>query len=102
MDSREEINRLGKDELLYELKILGVTTLNNVDEMQKTLRQLRKIEGNASFVRPKHPYTCDEDFADLEVKLVEIKELVNNFSGLPKSPEQPVRYPLSLRMLNVA
>ncbi|KAK9751651.1 hypothetical protein QE152_g4875 [Popillia japonica] len=87
MDSREEINRLSKGELLYELKILGVTTLTNVDEMRKTLRHLRKIEGNASFVRPKHPYTCDKDLADLNAKLAEIKELVDSFSGLPKSPE---------------
>lgn len=55
--------------------------------MRKTLRQLRKIEGHASFVRPKYPFTCDQDLEALEAKLTEIRDLLENFAGLPKSPE---------------
>lgn len=73
--------------IMFKLEILDVSTLDNVAEMRKTLRQLRKVEDNASFVRPKYPFSCDEDLQALEAKFTGIKALIENFSCLPKPPD---------------
>lgn len=87
MSWKEEINRLSKDELTYELTVLGVTTLTDVNEMRKALRRLRKLQKSASFVFPDYPYTYDEDREALEAKVKEIESLVSTFSDSSKSTE---------------
>lgn len=87
METKEEINRLSKDELEYELRILGVTTLDKVEDMRKTLRQLRRVEKSEKFLRPVYPFECAEDLEALAVKLGELKPLVAEFSSGRRSAE---------------
>lgn len=85
MNHKEEINRLSKDEIAYELAILGVTTISDMGEMRKTLRRLRKLQKSASFVSPKYPFTYEQDVEALEAKVKEIQALIDSFSDSSKS-----------------
>lgn len=87
METRLEIERLSKDELAYELAVLGVTTVTTVDDMRATLRRMRRLAKHESFVRPAHPYTVAEDIAALTQLSTEIKSLLDLFAGSRTSSE---------------
>lgn len=87
MDAKIDIGRLAQDELTYELRIRGVTTVTTVDSMRRTLRQLRRIENSESFHWPVYPYKFTEDSEALKNKLQELEGLVKSFSGGATSPE---------------
>lgn len=87
MEYRMELERLSKDELAYELAILGVTTVTTVEEMRKTLRRMRKLAKHGSFVRPAHPFTVAVDLAALTGLSTEIKALLDTFAGSRASTE---------------
>lgn len=76
-----EINRLSQDELVYELQIRGVTTVTVVEEMRRTLRQLRKLEKSENFTWPDYPFTFKDDETALKAKLTELEGLVDKFTG---------------------
>lgn len=87
MSLKEEINRLAKDELTYELAVLGVTTLTDVNEMRKALRRLRRLQKSDSFVFPTYPYTFEQDHDALSAKGKEIQALVESFADTSKSAD---------------
>ncbi|KAK9700984.1 Reverse transcriptase (RNA-dependent DNA polymerase) [Popillia japonica] len=80
MEYRMELERLSKDELAYELAILGVTTVTTVEEMRKTLRRMRKLAKHGSFVRPAHPFTVAVDLAAMRKTLRRMRKLAKHGS----------------------
>lgn len=87
MEFKMEVNRLSQDELSYELRIRGVTTLTTMDTMRKTFRRLRKLEKSDSFVWPKYPCEFAEDEVALKAVIAELETLISTFSGGTTSSE---------------
>lgn len=61
MDAKLEINRLNKEELIYDLRIRGIEETSTVDSMRRSLRMLLTFQHSPTYVWPPHPYTFDED-----------------------------------------
>lgn len=78
MEGKLNIGRLSKTELIYQLKIRGVTHDATVEIMRSTLRGLMKIEKSSSFIAPTYPFTFAEDRLAIEAGLAEIEELLND------------------------
>lgn len=87
MATKMEVNRLSRDELVYELKIRGVDEADTVDSMRRSLRYLMRLEKSTSYVRPKYPFSFAEDTAALEALLTATKALVDTFVGSKSAPE---------------
>lgn len=81
-----EINRLGKDELAYELEVRGVEEEISVAEMRQALRGLLKLGKGTSFVYPDHPFAFDVVAAALESLIAQIMELTSTFADVKNSP----------------
>src|ERR1044072_3544486 len=86
MDFKVEIGRLSQDELVYELKIRGITSELTVDVMRSTLRELKKLEPSSGFIPPTYPFSYADDKASIELKLLELEPIVENFADLRTSP----------------
>lgn len=82
MPFKLDVDRLLKDELVYELKIRGIAESDNVDALRKSLRSALSIEKDSSFVfhLPLVESTTDE--LDIcETKLKDISTVLSTFSG---------------------
>lgn len=80
-----EVNRLDKDELIYELSFRGITDKKTVDEMRTSLRHLLKLEQAGSLAYAKYPFTFAQDKACLDEQLTQITALIQNFADLENS-----------------
>lgn len=85
MEERLEINRLDKDELIYELMFRGLSEKKTVYEMRTTLRHLLKLEKAGSLDYPTYPFTFVQDQAYLERKSTDLKTLIGEFSDVENS-----------------
>ena len=82
-----EVNRLSGDELAYELLVRGITGVETVDQMRKSLRSLLKLERASSPLEyPVYSIKFDEDVTVLRDKSVEIRELLDCFEGERDGP----------------
>lgn len=85
-----EVNRLEKEELIYEVKSRGITVDDTAKatELRKTFRQLLKVERkDPRFTLPKHPFTFQEDNDALGQKMAEIDDLLKGLATGQESPE---------------
>lgn len=86
-----EINRMSSEELTYVLAIRGITGLSTVDEMRKTLRNIKKLEKTGtSFIAPEYPYTAEQDKIAIETKIAEIQSLIEDFDGYSDSESRKI------------
>lgn len=77
-----EINRLASDELAYELAIRGITNVSTVDQSRKTLRNLLKLERQATPIDyPEYPFDFEEDSDALKGKITDITDWLKDFDG---------------------
>lgn len=87
MDLKLEVNRLEKDELIYELAFRGITDKTTVEDMRKSLRAIFRLEKTESSLKyPKYPYTFGEDADYISAKILELQTLISGFSDLAGSP----------------
>ena len=82
-----EINRLTKEELIYELKIRGIDDVSSCESMKKSLRYLMRLAQSSSYAFPTYPYKCEEDCDALENQVEEITQLLESFTGNKSSAE---------------
>lgn len=88
MEGKLEVNRLGKEELAYELAFRGVSGEATVREMRRQLRGFLRLERAGTSVKyPKYPFKFTEDFQFVEDKMAELTDLVKNFSDFDSSPD---------------
>lgn len=90
MEGKFEVNRLGKDELIYELKIRGanITDDTTVTDMRKSLRSYLKLEKSGSEIRyPKYPFTFKEDVDYIADKVRELGALISDFADFDQSSQ---------------
>lgn len=86
MECKLEVNRLEKDELIYELKFRGCTDNLTVKDMRKTLRGFIKLEKSKSDLKyPDYPFSFDEDHDSISTKLDDIKALIEDFNDSDSS-----------------
>lgn len=79
-----DVDRLSRDELLYELAVFGVEhpAEATVDDLRKVLRKSLRLEKSSlAYKKPKYPFLFAEDQAALESKLLELEDLLDNFDG---------------------
>ncbi|KAK4877550.1 hypothetical protein RN001_010056 [Aquatica leii] len=77
-----EVNRLSAEELVYELVIRGISELDTVDAMRKTLRSLLRLEREGqSLDYPAYPFKVAEDIKELNDKVSEMQALLQDFDG---------------------
>lgn len=78
-----DINRLHKDEAVYELVVRGweVTDTDTVDEMRRSLRGLLLRERSGGSIRRplEHPFSFEEDRLAVQNGLDEVDRLVSEF-----------------------
>lgn len=81
MESKLEVNRLEKDELIYELKFRGFTDVLTVKDMRKTLRNYLKLENSKSDLKyPEYPFSFREDIEYISRKIRDIENLITDFN----------------------
>lgn len=81
------VNRLDKDELVYELAIRGIAA-GNCDEMRHRLGVARQLEKSGDSIKfPEYPFSFAEDAAVVDRKIKEIIPLIGKFSGDEKCGE---------------
>lgn len=81
MELNFECNRLAKDELAYELRIRGFEDVGAVEEMRTCLRNVLKLEKSGQkLTYPSYALKSEDEFEIVEVKIVEIQNLIDNFS----------------------
>lgn len=85
MDLKIVVNRLEKEEITYELRIRGISTLSNVSDMRKSLRNLLKLEHETSHQSsplryPKYPFSFKEDMTYVLAKVNELETLIKDFA----------------------
>lgn len=74
-----QVNRLGQDELNYELKIRGIAT-GTVDSMRHNLAMAIRLEKSGESVRyPEYPFQPDEDLLAVKAKLEDLEAAVGSF-----------------------
>lgn len=90
MDLKIVVNRLGKDELLYELAFRGITNIDTVRKMRKSLRNIMKLERQVDDVTkmhyPKYPFSFTDDMRYVAEKITEIEKLIQEVAADDKSP----------------
>ncbi|KAK4884186.1 hypothetical protein RN001_000457 [Aquatica leii] len=70
------------EELVYELVIRGISELDTVDAMRKTLRSLLRLEREGqSLDYPAYPFKVAEDIKELNDKVSEMQALLQDFDG---------------------
>lgn len=74
---------LKQEELNYELRIRGLSSSGTVDLKRRLLRgALSQESANRSFQEHvSHPYKIEEDVAEIQVTLDELKKLIEEFNG---------------------
>lgn len=87
-----DINRLKKDELIYELAIRGIASspAKTVDELRSCLRPMLKLEkAKTSLSYPEYNMNLDEEFKIISSKYAELKDLLSKLQAgtLKQSPE---------------
>lgn len=87
MNKKSDIERLVKDELIYEIRIRGGIETGSVADLRKELRCLLKVEKNASFVLPSYPYSYDEDVVAINLIISSLERDVETFVGTKGSSE---------------
>lgn len=87
MDAKIEINRLSKDELVYELSLYGVTGEATVESMRRSLRQLRKLYAGTKYELPPYPFTFEQDVAAVKAKIESLTDAVNKFADVRTSSD---------------
>lgn len=75
-----EASYLGREELAYELAIRGITGDLTAEVMQRTFRQLVKLERTSSFEAHPYPFTFAEDKAAIELKFTELSAKIDDFN----------------------
>ncbi|XP_023312215.1 uncharacterized protein LOC111692437 [Anoplophora glabripennis] len=85
MSQKMQINRLDKDELIYELTVRGIGT-GRVEEMRHRLLQAMQLEKEGDSIKyPPYPFKFDED-CDAVTKTLEVIEgMVDKFNDGSKS-----------------
>lgn len=87
MSRRVEINRLSRDELVYELTWRGIAS-GTVEEMRGRLAVARQIERSGESLHyPPYPFTFAEDVQSVARSLDLMTPLVDNFSGSDKDAQ---------------
>lgn len=87
MEGKLEINRLERDELLYELRYRGITDRETVKDMRTCLRGILKIESSSTkLTYPKYSVPFIEDYGAVQNKIKELRDLINEFSDSTSSP----------------
>lgn len=83
MARRMQVQRLGKDELEYELKVRGIS-VGTCEIMRHNLAMAIRLEKSGdSFKYPKYPFTFTEDYAAVVSKLDETETWLKNFEPQP-------------------
>lgn len=82
-----KVNYLLKDDLIYELRVRGVTEVTTVDHMRQMLRQLVRLPATSSFVLPPYPFTFAEDVEAVTARIATVTSAIESFSGDCKSTE---------------
>lgn len=82
MPFKLDVDRLHKDELIWELRSRGIAESDNVDALRKSLRSALSLEKDASFNQP-IPFEGDasEELNICQTKLNDITEFLTTFSG---------------------
>lgn len=87
MSRKMTINRLEKEELIYELKIRGVA-VGSVEEMRPRLALALQLEKSGDSLRyPDYPFKFTEDAEAVSKTLSEITTMVVDFQGVKNSGE---------------
>ncbi|XP_050304517.1 uncharacterized protein LOC126742033 [Anthonomus grandis grandis] len=87
MPRKVHVNRLNKDEVIYELAIRGIAE-GSVEEMRPRLPVAFQLERNGDSVRlPEYPFSFEEDALAVYKKTKEVSLLVGKFSNGRKSGE---------------
>lgn len=81
MNRKLEVDRLGKEELEYELKVRGGELPGSVECMRKELRVLLKAEKDKSFVLPKYPFTHAQDVDALRALIESLRTAIPTLEG---------------------
>lgn len=85
MSRRVEVNRLDKEELIYELVWRGIA-IGTVEEMRTRLALARQMErNNESLHYPPYPFSFRQDVAAVTKKLDDLTVFIDNFSESSKS-----------------
>lgn len=90
MERNYEVNRLERQELVYELKVRGavITDETTVKDMRKSLRSYLELEKSGSEVKyPKYPFTFKQDIEYIAGKIAEIEGLISDFADFDSSPQ---------------
>lgn len=84
-----DYTRLTRDEVEYELLIRGVTDIETVSEMKKTLAALLRIEKKE---KSRGPTSYDGDVKEelevCQVKLRELRDKIRNYSGIERTDSE--------------
>lgn len=81
MSRKMQVNRLDKEELIYELTVRGIAT-GNVEDMRRRLTQAIQLEKDGDSLKyPAYPYTFDEDYEEVKKKLDSLTDLVEVFDN---------------------
>ena len=85
MSRRIEVNRLDRDELIYELAWRGIA-VGTVDEMQAQLVLARQMEKSGESLHyPSYPFSFKQDAGAVTRKLDDLVRTVGTFSDTRKS-----------------
>lgn len=86
MSYRIDIQRLNKQELIYELKIRGFVDVGNVEQMRDCLRNLIRLKNTEnSLTYPECELVFDDEYKIIDGKIKEIFELVEELDTGRKS-----------------
>lgn len=81
MTRKMHINRLDKEELIYELTVRGIG-IGNCDEMRHRLAMAIRMETSGDSLRyPKYPYTFEQDQVAVKKTLEDLEQLLISFDN---------------------
>lgn len=81
MSGKMQVNRLGQDELSYELKIRGIAT-GTVESMRHNLAMAIRLEKSGDSVKyPDYPFQPDEDLIAVNNKLEDLEAAIGTFEN---------------------
>lgn len=81
MPFKLDVDRLTKEELVWELKIRGIAESDNVDSLRKSLRSALSVEKDASFIQTFDVENVEEECNICETKLTDINNILKEFTG---------------------
>lgn len=81
MARKMQVNRLGQDELNYELQIRGIAT-GTVESMRHNLAMAIRLEKSGDSVKyPEYPFQPDEDLKAVKTKLEDLEVALGSFEN---------------------